>query len=233
MKRFYLVFAIIIAILSTSITFSSCSDDDGYSLGDIWYSKYATVNNIGEPIRSFTIGDSTILSVAASNIPNYIAKERRATITYTILGDIKNGHLIKLNGIAEIPTKDVLDIDANDLANLTSDPIDFKSLTVSDQYVNMDFGFQYGSDSKLHQFDLYRIIPTSNSITKSSKIENDTIVLEFVHNKNNDSEKWIRGTNRCYNLRSLNLTKLKKITLKIKLNTLKGEKIVYADYTPF
>ena len=233
MKRFYLLFAIAIAILSTSVIFSSCSDDDGYSLGDIWYSKYATVNNIGEPIRSFTIGDSTILSVVASNIPNYIPKERRVSITYTILGDIDNGHIIKLNGIAEIPTKDVLDIEVNDLANLTRDPIDFKSLTISDQYVNLDFGFQYGSDSKLHQFDLYRIIPTSNSFAEADQIENDTIALEFVHNKNDDSEKWIRGTTRCYNLRSLNLAKHEKVTLKIKLNTLKGEKIVYADYTPF
>lgn len=215
-----------------SITFSSCSDDDGYSLGDIWYSKYATVNDIGEPIRSFTIGDSTILSVAASNIPNYIAKERRATITYTILGDIENGHLIKLNGIAEIPTKEVSDIEANDLANINSEPIDFKSLTISDQYVNMDFGFQYGSDSKLHEFDLYRIIPIPNSLAQQDQIESDTINLEFIHKKNEKSQRWIRGTARCYDLKSLNLEKQKKVTLRIKINTIKGEKYILTDYIP-
>lgn len=227
MKEFYLSIKTIIILFLVGANLSSCSDDDGYSLGDIWIAKFATVNNVGEPIRSFTIDDNITLAVAASNIPNYIPKEPRATITYTILGDTENGHLIKLNGIAEIPTEDIININQNDLVNITNDPIELKSLRISDQYLNIDFGFQYGNNSENHNFNLYKI-----DLNKDQRADN-IINLEFIHQANKDSKRWIRRTARCFNLRSLNLPKQEKVTLKIKLNTIEdGEKYINIDYTP-
>ena len=73
---------------------NSCNlDNNGYSLGDVWYSL-ATVNPLDNGrIYSLTLDDGKTLWPAATRAPYYKPKaNQRAFVYYTILSDSFQGY---------------------------------------------------------------------------------------------------------------------------------------------
>lgn len=230
MTKYIIYFTKLLIFTCASLIITSCSDEEGYSLGDIYMPEFATVNNMGQPINSLTVGDSTIFTVVASNIPNYIPKQPRVILNYTILGDLPNGYLIKVNSIGEIITQAVEHISINELEKLPNDSIEKVAVSISQQYINMRFSYNYGGSSTNHKFNVYRIEEQSKP---QDQVRNDTIQLYFRHDKQDDVDRWKQTTYRCFNLRSLNLEKNKKVILEIHINTENGIEKIYQEYTPF
>ena len=190
---------------------TSCSDD-GYSLGDMW-GGIATVDNIDDSTFSLTIGDSTKLWIAATNIPNYHPTQRRVLINFTILGDNYAGydHVVKLNNIRDILTKDIQPIGWQELNNAANDPVILKSMWVSGGFLNVRFLYPYGGDSK-HEINLYRV---EDQMTSST----DVIKLEFRHDKNDDVDRWWQETYVCFDLKSLQSPIQDSVDFEVTINT--------------
>lgn len=229
MKKIILFFASIIILTFTSGLFTSCSDGDGYSLSDIYKPEFATVNNVGSPLSNLIVGDSTIFIVGASNIPHYIPTQPRVILNYTILGDIPNGYLVKVNSVGEVITQPVKNISEEELENSPNDFVDQAAISISHQYINMRFSYNFGGSSANHNFEMYQVTDENSSM----KSQNDTVRLHFRHNKNEDIDRWKQTTYRCFDLRSLDLEKNKKVILEVLINTERGIDKLYHEYTPF
>jgi len=202
---------------------TSCSDD-GYSLGDMWVG-IATVDNLDDENFTLTIGDSTTLWIGASSVPHYHPKEKRALINFTILGDNYAGydHIVKLNSIREVLTKNVETIDRDSLEKVTNDPIKLKSIWISGGYLNIRYSYPYGGDSQ-HEVNLFKVEELG------VVLPGDTIKLEFCHNTKDDTNRWWIETYVSFDLKSLQRAGKDIVELEVMMNTTDGEKISNITY---
>lgn len=216
-----IIFSVI--FFGLAVMFTSCSDD-GYSLGDMWVG-IATVEDIDGTNFTLTVGDSTTLWIGASNVPHYQPKQKRALINFTILGDNYAGydHIVKLNSIKEILTKDVKPIERDSLNKLPNDPIRLKSMWISGGYLNIRFSYPYGGDSQ-HEVNLFEAKETGGVSSGNA------IKLEFRHDKNGDSDRWWTETYASFDLQSLQVVGQDSVELEIKTNTNSGENISMITY---
>lgn len=189
MEKHVKLFLVFMLGLVFTFGVTSCSDDDGYSLGKFWV-NWATVNEV-EGNRYFILDDSTTLFVAASST-GYQPKNKRVIINYTILSD-KYGnydHAIKLNGYyADVLTKNVLYIDPADQVkqdSIGNDPIKLYSVWEGGGYLNFHFGYNTGNQDA-HMINLISSNPDLS-------VADDIVNLDFRHNRKNDPENyWVEG----------------------------------------
>lgn len=178
-------------MLLVMLGITSCSDDDGYSLGKYWM-DIVTVNDKNEgEIYDFTLDDGSKLSVVATST-NYKPKYKRAIVNYTILGDIENpkkdttDYYVKLNRVYDVLTKDVIYIAPDDKQKQDSigyDPVKIHSIWEGGDYLNIYYGVNVGGTAT-HYINLVSASP----ITENEN--SDVVQLEFRHNKNDDPENY-------------------------------------------
>lgn len=182
----------LILVFSSLLIFgyTSCSNDDGYSLGDFWVDWATVKENDGGSISSFVLDDkdSTTLFVAAT-ATGYQPKNKRVIINYTILSDNYNGydHAIKLNGYyADVLTKQVLYVDTEDKVkqdSIGNDPIEIYSIWEAGGYLNFHFGYNTGEQNS-HFISLISGEPDLS-------VGSDVVNLEFRHNQNSDPQNYL------------------------------------------
>jgi len=186
MKRIRLIGLAFLATVVSVLSFTSCDlDDDGYSLGKFWLGL-ATVHPEGDGAFSLVLDDGTKLWIAASNVYNYHPVEgQRALVDYTILGE-SDGHFdyyVKLNGIKDILTKGVIDLTPENADSIGHDAIKILKIWVGDNYLNINFGYNVGSEGVVHYINLV------NNTSDNDPVDG-RIPLEFRHNSNNDAQKY-------------------------------------------
>lgn len=228
MKKYKNLFVAITLSLFFGASAVSCSDDnDGYSLGN--YAIYmATINP--DDNRSFMLDDSTTL-YAAAPFGNYQTKYERAIINFTLLGENYNKHdyAIRLNGIYDVLTKNIIYIDRtnqHEMDSIGNEAIIVKRLWQGGGYINIEFEFQTHGD-KLHMINLVNfnkdIAPTETEIS-----------LDFRHHLGG-------GKPNGYPLKgfvSFRLGEFKnftseKITFKINAKNYKGDTVIHSlEYKP-
>lgn len=173
----------------------SCNDDDdNYSLGKRW-EALATVEPISDNSYYFVLDNGEKLGVAASNVV-YIPKSgQRVYLNFTYLSDEANNydHLIKVNWLAEILTKGVIDLTYENQDSIGNDPVKVHSLWIGDDYLNIHFGYN-ASGQVAHYINLV------NNTTIDPN-EDGKIHLEFRHNTNQDPQWYGRDSYVAFDLR--------------------------------
>lgn len=224
MKTLRLFFIALGVMLVSSLSFTSCLDDDGYSLGDLWFSL-ATVTPHGDNSFILTLDDGTTLFRATSDYYTkyYPTKRQRAQVYYTILGDDYNGfdHAITLSRLDTVLTKPV----AANLGSVENDKvygtdpvaIEDKDVWIGDDFLNVIFRFNYTPDSKKHYINL---VPVEG---------NDPYLFEFRHNAYGDTSGEGGTGIVAFDLQNLE-TEGNEVTLKIKIKTFSGEKTIEKKY---
>ncbi|MDR0843643.1 MAG: NigD-like protein [Tannerella sp.] len=222
MKKIKL-FALSIGVAIAACVFNSC-DDDGYSLGDRWYS-IATVNPLDSTSRSFylTLDNGTTLWPAASHAHWYKPHEnQRAIVVYTILSDEMEGydHFVQIHDIRDVLTKPFAeDLGEGNDEKYGTDPAKILDMWIGDGYLNVEFGFNYGG-AAVHFINLMK---NDDAETPYS--------FEFRHNAYNDSQHYGRRGYVAFDLSELD-TNGESVTLNIKVKTFEGEKVYTIEYDP-
>ncbi|MBD8389712.1 NigD-like protein [Dysgonomonas sp. BGC7] len=190
MRKYMKLFSALILSSVLLLGVSSCSDDDGYSLGDFWES-IVTVNEIGNGTYDFTLDNGKKLWVAAPAGLNLKPKYDRAIINYTILSDKVEGydHYIRLNGFYDVLTKGAIYIASDDQVkqdSIGNNPIKVHSMWEGGGYLNVYFGYNAGGKDS-HMLNLV-------SAKSDLGINDEVVKLEFRHNIRGDYENYpVRG----------------------------------------
>lgn len=179
MKKASILFSVCILLLST--IFVSCNDD-GYSLGDIYAPRLATVMPLSDNTYYLVLDDGKTMWDATGYAykPKY---NQRVILYYTILDENVGGYdyYIKVRGIQEILTKDIIDLTAQNQDSIGNDPIRILRHWVGDDYLNIEFGYNRGGQ-KTHYINLVNNTTINNT-------NNEKVYLEFRHNANGDPQK--------------------------------------------
>lgn len=226
MKKLKLFF-VAAGVLLASLSFNSCLDDDGYSLDDMWLSV-VTIRPLGDDSFYLNLDDGTTLFRATQDYYSryHLTRPIRAQVNFTVLSDNYNGydHAIKLNRMDTILTKPIaeyLGVEENDKV-YGKDPVSVedKDVWVGDGFLNLIFKFNFTNGSKKHFINLVPVDATGE----------DPYTLEFRHNAYGDSSSEGGTSIVAFNLSTLPDTGGKDVTLKIKVKTSGGEKIIEKKY---
>lgn len=200
------------------VTFQSCDDDEGYSIGDIAV-DWVTVNTQGAHVFEF-MGDTWgRLWPAATNYPNYSPVDgQRAIIEFNPLYDnYPEGYdcSIKLTRVREILTKQVEELTTENEAEYGNDPVSIfeGNMWISGQHLNVIFNQNLPKEVK-HRVSLVR----NTTITPP---EDGYIHLEYRYNTYDDTTDYRVYGAVSFSLRSLDITTETK-GIKVKINSVNG-----------
>lgn len=212
MKFYKYILALIITVTGV-LNFASCSDD-GYDLGNFTVSL-ATVNPIDTETGTYylTLDNGATLWPAASNV-NYSPKaNQRVVVNYTLLSDQvgEYDHYVKINGLDEILTKDIINLTPENEEEVGNDLIKILDMWTGDDYLNIHFRINIGG-SITHTINLVQ-----NQLEESgSQSEENVIELELRHNANGDTEKYSITNYAAFDLRPFKATGAGSVKLVIK-----------------
>ena len=210
MKHRLLQLGLVLMILTTTV---SCSKNDGYSLGK-FYISVATVNKIDSHTFDLTLDNGQKLWPAASNFSwnfNYNLKDsQRVFVNYTLLSDQygKYDHMVKVNDMWNILTKDVITLNNDNLQEVGHDPIRINDLWVANDFLNIGFLFNYGG-IRPHTVNLVR-----NQLTQLDDGE-EVLELEFRHNAFGTGADRLFDGLVCFDLKPFKRDDADSIKLKI------------------
>lgn len=162
--------------LAALIIFTACNKNDGYSLGAFQISV-ATVHKIDNHSYSLTLDNGKKLWPAAYNVKYNPKDSQRVFVNYTLLSDQYGiyDHMIKVNDMWKILTKDIVEITSENEAEIGSDPIRINNMWIASDFLSIGFKFNYGG-----------VRPHHVNLVKSQVVQNqdgeETIELEFRHN---------------------------------------------------
>lgn len=226
MKRFNTFFWVIgIAIITTLLP--SCSDDDSYSLGDMWIAV-ATVVPQNERDFYLRTDNGDKLWPAATNYPGYRPKpNQRAFVNFTILADGEDGSLggfsnyIKINAIHDILTKSIAknegakndSIYGTDAVNIATD-----NIWIGDGYLNIFFETKWGGKTR-HFLNLIQ-----------PDVENEPYTVEFRHNAYDDPQTTVSSGRVAFHLGLLPYTNGQTVDLKVRYWSFEGIKEIILKY---
>lgn len=148
------LFGFMMIILSMSLT--SCSDDDGYSLGKFWMSFGEVVAPVNATPYILT-DDGSVLHIATTEVYNYIFIDgQRVYVNYTILGDVAPKEFsIRLNRIQNILSKKPVLLSTIDQDSIGDDPIVVVDAWFSaGKYLNIDFKTGFTNPNLKHFINL-------------------------------------------------------------------------------
>lgn len=153
-----------LALLGVLLTFTSCNDDDGYSVGT-YYLDYATkesVNSDGKVVFIADNGDKLVIVSTFVHGIYTVEDGDRVYMSYTKLGDIDTGDVfekaysVRLNDYREVLTKSVvLEGDATDEEKMNDPIIGVDDAWFSDKFLNIQFftPYAWGSTTR-HRISL-------------------------------------------------------------------------------
>ncbi len=182
-----------ILFLSFIFAFTGCSDDDGYSLGDIWVG-FGMIEQINSDPVEYRIhmdnGRILIPTVSGYQLPWYyqgtndpgsrLKTGDRVLLNYTILGDNAGDDVeadrfyIKVNSVKKVLLKDILDITEEINDSIGNDPIIVKNAWMTDSLMN--FEIKYWGRYETHFINL---------VKEPGDLE-QPVELELRHNANGD-----------------------------------------------
>lgn len=224
MKKYTRLFSIsILCGILITMGFTSCLDDDDYSLDKYWVSM-ATVNKVSEGVYDFTLDDGSRLWIAAPVGLNLKPKYDRAIIDYTILSD-KQGdydHYIRLNSFYSILTKKPVYIPEDNEEKQDSigfDPIKIHSIWTGGGYLNISFEYKAGG-SNSHMLNLVSSAPDLS-------VGDDFVKLEFRHNNNGSPANYPVDGYVCFDLSPYMTEGRDKVIFEVSAKNYDGETKIY------
>lgn len=204
-----------IGIVILLLTLFSCNNKDEYSLGEFRI-DIATIKVEGENSYSLLLDNGKKLWPAASDIRYNAKNNQRAFVNYTLLSGEYNGfdHLIKVNDIWNILTKDIIQLTSENKDNIGNDPIDINYIWVTNDFLNIDFLFNYGG-VRPHAINLVKTELNSTD---------DKIELEFRHNSYNSTNTRLSEGLVSFNLKELRQADTDSVNISVKVKGWNEEK---------
>ena len=188
MKRPFFICAIV-AFLSIA-TFTSCNDDESYSVGNYTIAWGTVGQNQGGGI-TVNRDNGTTLFVQSSRVPaSAFVPGERVIVNYMILGDDGNrppkSYNVQVNSLQRILTKglllqsfiDVYPVFRGD--SIGNDPITVREAWFGGHYLNLHFSAYFG-DTRTHLITLVR----DDVVTPD-----DTVRLYLHHNACDDPQRY-------------------------------------------
>lgn len=214
MKKLNHFLAVLLAIVG--LTFHSCDNYDGYSIGD-FAADWATVNVKGTHVYDFTGDTWGELWPAATDFPGYSPIDGQRVILYfnPLYDNYPTGYdcSVKVLGVREILTKQVEELTAENEEEYGNDPVSiFKgNMWISNGgYLNIIFNQDLPAKVK-HRVSLVK----NTTVTPA---DDGYIHLEYRYNTYGDTtDYWVYGA-VSFNLNSLDITSETK-GVKIKINS--------------
>lgn len=225
MKKMKFYLGALIALLG--ISFQSCDDDEGYSIGD-FAADWATVNVKGDHVYDFTGDTWGTLWPAATNYPGYPLIDGQRIILYfnPLYDNYPEGYdcSIKVTGIRPILTKQVEELTAENEEEYGNDPVNINEGNIwisRGGYLNIVFNQNLPAKVK-HRVSLVK----NTTVTPE---DDGYIHLEYRYNTYDDTTGlWAVGA-VSYNLNSLDIEEGTK-GIKLKLNSaVNGERELTFD----
>ena len=217
----------VIGISLITLVLPACSDDDSYSLGDMWVA-IATVVPENERDYYLRLDNGDRLWPAATNYPGYHPKpNQRALVNFTILADAEHSnlggftHYIKVNAIHDILTKPIAPNEGvkNDSIYGT-DPMQIEkdNIWIGDGFLNIFFETHWGGKTP-HFMNLIQ-----------PDVANEPYTVEFRQNAYDDP-KTMRSNGRiAFHLGLLPDTKGQTVNLKVRYWSYEGVKEFILKY---
>jgi len=220
MKKQLLFLCLMMGILFASYT---CDDNNGYSLGDFRI-NIATVEVENEGVFSLVLDNGTTLWPVATAIHYVPENGQRVFVNYTILSDEVNNFdfAIKINDIWDILTKNPIVLKVENADSIGNDPVEVNKMWIGNDYLNVDFLFNYGG-IRPHAINL-----VENSIDPSP--EDGKVHLEFRHNSFNSPSNHKYNGFVCFNLESLRTNNADSVVLSVKVNEWDGTRTYDLTY---
>lgn len=195
-------FGILLALIS--VLAFSCSDDDGYSLGDIWITT-GTVVKTTDYFYVITDGGDALWPSASNISPGSVEDGMRTLVNYTILGDATDDerydYYVKINGLEELLTKPIFNFDETTSVevrdSIGNDPVTITDTWFTNDYLNVQFEYGAGP-GYIHFINLVKD-------TEDLETENGEIILELKHNKNNDPYNYLQ-----WGIASIDISEIKQ-----------------------
>ncbi len=183
--------------------FSSCDDDDGYSL-DNYAITIGTFMSTGEYYYIETDGGYTLWPSASNISADKHEDGDRIMVNFTILeeGDENDtyDYYVKINSTASILTKAIFNFNEEttqeEKDSIGNDPVTIHDTWFTDDYLNVEF--EYGGGYATHFINL---VKDSTDL----ETENGEIILELKHNKNGDPYNYSQ-----WGIVSFDISELKK-----------------------
>lgn len=211
MKKCIKLFSALILCSFLLFGFTSCLDDDDYTLDKYWRA-IATLNKVGDNTYDFTLDDGTKLWVAAPVGLNLNPQYKRALINYTLLTGKQNeyDHFIRLNGLRSILTKNPIYIPQDNVAkqdSIGNDQVKVTSIWASGGYLNISFEYM-ASGEQAHMLNLV-------SDKEDLSVNDDVAKLEFRHNRNDDPANYPAVGYVCFDLAAYLIDGRESVTFEI------------------
>jgi len=182
---------------------SSCEDKNvDYGL-DIYYVEIATAQNANKFLLD---NGKTIVVKNPDEKAKTYAFGDRVLLNYTLLSPGDNN--VRINGSAKVPLfKLTLESDSA-IRSESKEPILLESVWIGSHYLNMQFYFDYKSET--HQIGL---------LTDSTRLDSDTLRMYFVHNTNNDPAGYPAHTYLSFDLEKVLGSPEKSRPISVQINT--------------
>lgn len=220
------LFMMMTGLLLASLTFQSCMDDDGYSLGDFWVAIATVETDEASDSHYFRLDDGSKLWPASGYYTGHNLDERqRVILNYTVLSDeLKNSsRYVKVNDLYQVLTKPIAEdkVEGND-SFYGTDPVELKDMWVANGFLTIFFKANYSGEVK-HFVNL----------VKNDRVEttDGSVYLEFRHNAYNDAGVYSVTGPVCFELDTLNTTG-EAVKLTIAVSTTGGMKTYNMTYDP-
>jgi len=217
-----LTFAIIWGAL---LAFLPSCNNAGYSLNEFRV-NIATVQPLDGGAFSLLLDDGRNLWPAASAIRYFPRENQRVFLNYTILSG-RHGefdHLIRINNIWNILTKQVIELTAENADKIGDDPVIINRMWEGGDFLNVSFTFNWGG-TRPHYINLVKNTTVENTF-------DDVIELEFRHNAYGSRNSFNRDGFVSFDLRPFRIEGQDEIIFLIRVNEPSGERIIEVIYEP-
>ncbi len=183
-----------ILFIGIFVVLTSCNDKDSPSLGNFKI-EIATVDSIDRATYALVLDNGDRLWPAATDVTYLPRNDQRVFVNYTILSENQGGYAyyVKINDIWNILTKDVIDLDESNVAEIGNDPVELNDIWIGGDFLNVDYMFNYGG-VRPHWFNL--VNNTFNPLPSP-----DVVELEFRHNAYGSTSTNMMQAFVCFNLK--------------------------------
>ena len=232
MKR--IIFGILIGLM---VVTTSCLDDEGYSVNDMWVGFGMVEQTSSEPMEykiNMDNGDVLVPIASGYSYPWYymgtndsdsrLKSGDRILVNYTILDDELNDegevekYFVKINDVEKVLLKGILDITEENQDSIGNDPIIVKDAWMTDSLLNLEV--KYWGRYMVHFINM---VKEPGELTA----DDQPIELELRHNDNGDVEDIPYAAYVSFNLEALKIDGLDSVQFKVTSTDYDGELFEY------
>ena len=195
----------------------SCQDKTvDYGL-DTYYLEIVTAQNENE----FLTDKGQLLVATPNENQKTYASGDRVLLNYTLLDAVASGnnYSVRINGSAKVPLGKLAFSNDSVIQSSSKEPILLESVWIGSHYLNMQFYFNYKSET--HVIGL---------LADSTSLESDTLRMYFIHDTNNDPPGYPAHTYLSFDLKDVLGNSRKPVSVQINTSNYGNKTYTFENY---